>query len=81
MGKQAFSYMIDPWEHKLAKPSRRKFGNIKIKIANVGAGPVAKCLSSRAPLQAAQCFVGSNPGRGHGTAHQTKLGQHPTCHS
>ena len=34
-----------------------------------GAGPVAEWLSSRAPLQAAQCFVGSNPGRGHGTAH------------
>ena len=33
-----------------------------------GAGPVAEWLSSRAPLQAAQCFVGSNPGRGHGTA-------------
>ena len=26
---------------------------------NGGAGPVAKWLSSRAPLQAAQCFVGS----------------------
>ena len=34
-----------------------------------GAGPVAKWLSSHAPLQAAQRFVGSNPGRGHGTAH------------
>ena len=31
---------------------------------------MAEWLSSRAPLQAAQCFVGSNPGRGHGTAHQ-----------
>ena len=35
----------------------------------IGAGPVAKWLGSRAPLQAAQCFVGSGPGRGHGTAH------------
>uniref|UniRef100_A0A8C4LBU3 Dynein light chain Tctex-type 2B n=1 Tax=Equus asinus TaxID=9793 RepID=A0A8C4LBU3_EQUAS len=40
-----------------------------------GAGPVAEWLSSRAPLQAAQCFVGSNPGRGHDTAHQTTLRQ------
>ena len=47
----------------------------------MGAGPVAEWLSSRAPLQAAQCFVGSNPGRGHGTAHQTTLRQRPTCHN
>ena len=46
-----------------------------------GAGPVAEWLSSRAPLQAAQCFVGSNPGRGHGTTHQTTLRRHPTCHN
>ena len=30
---------------------------------------MAEWLSSRAPLQVAQCFVGSNPGRGHGAAH------------
>ena len=47
----------------------------------IGAGPVAEWLSSRALLQAAQCFVGSNPGPGHGTAHQTTLRQHPTCHN
>ena len=46
-----------------------------------GAGPMAEWLSSRAPLQAAQCFVGSNPGRGHGTARQTTLRQHPACHN
>ena len=46
-----------------------------------GAGPVAEWLSSHAPLQAAQCFVGSNPGRGHGTAHQTTLRQRPTSHN
>ena len=38
-------------------------------IDKSGAGPVAEWLSSRALLQAAQCFVGSSPGRGHGTAH------------
>ena len=47
----------------------------------LGAGTVAEWLSSRAPLQAAQCFVGSNPGHGHGTAHQTMLRQCPTCHN
>ena len=46
-----------------------------------GAGPMAEWLSSRAPLQAAQCFVSSNPGCGHGTAHQTTLRQRPTCHN
>ena len=46
-----------------------------------GAGPVAEWLSSRAPLQMAQCFIGSNPGRGHVTAHQTTLRQRPTCHN
>ena len=48
-------------------------------IARVG--PVAEWLSSHAPLQAAQCFLGSNPGHGHGTAHQTTLRQRPTCHN
>ena len=38
---------------------------------------MAERLSLRAPLQAAQCFVGSNLGLGHGTAHQTTLGQRP----
>ena len=42
---------------------------------------MAEWLSSRAPLQAAQCFVGSNPGRGDGTAHQTTLRRCPTCHN
>ena len=46
-----------------------------------GAGPVAEWLSSRAPLHTAQCFIGSNPGHGHGTAHQTMLRQRPTCHN
>ncbi len=46
-----------------------------------GAGPVAEWLSSRAPLQAAQCFVGSNPGHGHGTARQAILRRRPTCHN
>ena len=52
-----------------------------LKNQTIGAGPVAEWLSSCAPLQAAQCFVGSNPGHGHGTAHQTTLRQRPTGHS
>ena len=49
--------------------------------AKQGAGPVAEWLSLRAPLQATQCFVGSNPGCGHGTVHQAMLRRHPTCHN
>ena len=62
-----------------------KYGNGNLlwhlKECSLGASPVAEQLSSRALLQAAQCFVGSNPERGHGTAHQTMLRQHPTCHN
>ena len=57
------------------------FGELRIVLKSDGAGPMAEWLSSRAPLQAAQCFIGSNPGRGHGTAHQTTLRRHPTCHN
>ena len=41
-----------------------------ISIQETGAGPMAEWLSSHALLQAALCFIGSNPGRGYGTAHQ-----------
>ncbi|MEB3026041.1 hypothetical protein, partial [Parvimonas sp. M13] len=38
-----------------------KIKSLKKKKKKCGAGPVAVWLSSRAPLQAAQGFVGSNP--------------------
>ena len=70
---------------KLVKESTYKVRLQKSKYSDyknmTGAGPVAEWLSSRAPLQAAQCFVSSNPGRGHGIAHQTTLSQCPTCHN
>ena len=47
----------------------------------MGAGPVAEWLSLHAALQAAQCFIGSNPGPGHGTAHQALLRWRPICHN
>ena len=37
----------------------------------MGAGPMAEWLGLRALLEVAQCFVGLDPGRGHGTAHQS----------
>ena len=64
--------------HIVAKAGVRM---VRLKKQESGAGPVAEWLSSRALLQAAQCFVGLNPGRGHGTAHQTTLRQRPTCHN
>ena len=65
----------------LPQTSCSQIKRIPFKTPNMGAGPVAEWLSSRAPLQAAQCFIGSNPGRGHGTARQTTLRQRPTCHN
>ena len=41
-------------------------------------GQVVKFVCSTA---AAQGFTGSNPGRGHGTAHQATLRRRPTCHN
>ena len=55
------------------------YHRVSIKNA-LRAGPLAEWLSLCALLQAAQCFVGLNPGHGHGTAHQTTLRQRPTCH-
>ena len=52
-----------------------------LKKESSGAGPVAEWLGSRAPLQAAQCFIGLNPGCGHGTARRATLRQRPTCHN
>ena len=60
-------------------PARKNRETCKNNIQ--GAGPVAEWLNSRAPLQAAQCFVSSNPGCGHGTAHHATLRRHPTCHN
>ena len=51
--------------------------NLNQKYSCLGAGPVAEWLSPCAPLQAAQCFVGSNPGHGHGTAHRATLRRRP----
>ena len=45
-----------------------------------GAGPVAEWLSSRS-ASAAQGLTSSDPGRGHGTAHQATLRQRLTCHN
>ena len=52
-----------------------------LKNKEAGAGPVAEWLNSCAPLKAAQCFLGSDPGHGYGTAHHALLRQHPTCHN
>ena len=63
---------------------KHHFIHLKYRIKNslaIRAGPVAEWLSSRAPLQAAQCFIGSNPGHGHGAAHWATLRWRPTCYN
>ena len=67
-------------EHLKGKISQERENRVK-NCSLAGAGPVAERLSLRAPLQAAQCFIGSNPGRGHDTARRTTLRQRPTCHN
>ena len=42
---------------------------------------MAEWLSLRALLQVAQCFVGSDPRCGCGTAHSAMLRWCPTCHN
>ena len=81
--EQSFGDLWDTGEEK-DKGAGRMFQEIiskNVKNLIKGAGPVAEWLSSHSPLQAAQCFVGSNPGHGHGTTHQATLRQRPTCHS
>ena len=43
--------------------------------------PWPRWLKFACSALAAQGFTGSNPGHGHGTAHQAMLGQRPTCHN
>ena len=47
----------------------------------LGGWPRGQVVKFAHSAEAAQCFDGSNPGRGHGTAHQTTLRQRPTCHN
>ena len=56
-------------------------GGSKFKNTRYGASPVAEWLGSPALLQAAQGFVSSDPGHGHGTAHRATLRRRPTCHN
>ena len=53
-----------PGQKKYSKKTKREkiIGKAHTLKTNVGAGPVGEWLSSCAPLQAAQCFVGSNLG-------------------
>ncbi|XP_070376698.1 serine/threonine-protein kinase Nek5 isoform X3 [Equus asinus] len=43
--------------------------------------PRGRVVKFTRSASAAQGFTGSNPGRGHGAAHQTMLRQCPTCHN
>ena len=52
--------------------------NEEVKIGGWPCGQVVKFAHS---TSAAQGFTGSDPGHGHGTAHQATLRRHPTCHN
>ena len=71
------------WHYVIGKIWKQHKHLAEFVLKNVihGVGPVAEWLSSRAPLQAAQGFTASDPGRGHGAAHQAMLRRHPACHN
>ena len=49
---------------------------------SLGAGSVAEWLIKfQRSAVVAQGFAGSDPGGGHGTAHQATLRQRPSCHN
>ena len=52
--------------------------NIKVQVRGWPRGRVVKFTLS---ALVAQGFAGSDPGHGHGTAHQAMLRQCPTCHN
>ena len=52
-----------------------------IKIEKCGGWPRGRVVKFMHSALAAQGFTGSNPGRGHGTAHQATLRRRPTCHN
>ena len=43
--------------------------------------PCGRVVKFACSTAVAQGFAGSDPGHGHGTAHQAVLRQHPTCHN
>ena len=63
--------------HRTSSDDLLLVASIRISRGRPG-GRVVKCARS---TLAAQGFAGSDPGCGHGTAHQAVLRQHPTCHN
>ena len=72
------------WNHKKIlnqkKEEKTKKRRDKQKT-NARGRPRGRVVKFARSASAAQGFAGSDPGRGHGTAHQAMLRQHPTCHS
>ena len=48
---------------------------------NLGGGTRGRVVKSTRSASVAQGFTSSNPGPGHGTAHQTVVRRHPMCHN
>ena len=51
------------------------------KKRSVGGRPRDQVVKFARSASSAKGFTGSNPGHGHGTAHQATLRRHPTCHN
>ena len=68
---------------KQKKPQkvRKNMVNIKYKIRWYRSRPCGQVVEFARSTSAAQGFTGSDPGRGHGTAHRAMLRWHPTCHN
>ena len=57
-------------------------GKCVVKNVTLGGRPRGRVVTFVcSTAAAAQGFAGSDPGCGHGTAHQAMLSWHPTCHS
>ena len=55
--------------------------NIGSKNRERGGRPHGQAVKFVRSALVARGFAGSDPGRGHGTAHQAMLRQHPICHN
>ena len=79
MSMQVCTHSIHLTPHEFQSLSRKATSlTLKVDLERQPCGRVVKFARS---AWAAQGFIGLDPGRGHGTAHQAMLRWHPTCHN
>ena len=90
MGEVKSRTFPDSWVHFSVPNQEEERGDGHFRICEqesltfkgiIGAGPVAKWLSSHALLRWPRIFTSSDPGRGHGATHQAMLRRFPTQHN